>query len=79
MELKEFIENFTDALELEEIESVNAETVFRDLEEWDSLAALSTISMFGEKFGKQINNETLKDCNTIQDLYNLSKFSALLM
>lgn len=73
MELKEFIENFTDALELEEIESVNAETVFRDLEEWDSLAALSTISMFGEKFGKQINNETLKDCNTIQDLYNLSK------
>lgn len=73
MELKEFIENFADALELEEIESVNAETVFRDLEEWDSLAALSTISMFGEKFGKQINNETLKGCTTIMDLYNLTK------
>ena len=74
MEIKEFIENFSaDALELEDIESINAETVFRELEEWDSLAALSTISMFGEKFGKQINNETLKGCITIKDLYNLTK------
>lgn len=73
MELNDFIENFADALELEDIESVNADTEFRELEEWDSLAALSTISMFGEKFGKQINNEILKGCTTILDLYNLSK------
>ncbi len=73
MELKEFIENFADALQIEELDSVNGNTVFRDLEEWDSVAALSVISMVGEMFNKQINNEMLKDCKTILDLYNLSK------
>lgn len=64
MEIKEFIEKFAETLEVENTETLNKDTKFRDLEEWSSLTAMITISEFNEEFKKIININDIK--NVIQ-------------
>lgn len=71
--MKEFIGKFAEALEIENVNSLSAQTEFRNLEEWSSLSIMLLIAFFDEEFGKEIGNEEIKSCKTIQDLYNLSK------
>lgn len=73
MEIKEFIEKFAEAVEVENVESLMAETEFRQLEEWSSLAALSLIAMYDEEYDKTINGATIREAQTIEDLFNLTK------
>lgn len=72
MEIKEFIEKFAEAIEVEEVENLTAETEFRTLEEWSSISVMLTIAFFDEEFEKEIGGSDLKSCTTIQDLYNLA-------
>lgn len=72
MEIKEFIEKFAEAIEVEEVENLTAETEFRDLDEWSSISVMLTIAFFDEEFEKGIGNADIKKCTTIQDLYNLA-------
>ncbi len=71
MEINEFIEKFAEVFDDTEVCDLSPETKFRELDEWSSLEALCVISMADEEFGKQIKNVDLKECETIQDLYNL--------
>lgn len=71
MEIKEFIDNFVEALEIEDASVVTSETIFKDLEEWDSLGALTTISMVDDEYSVTITNKDLKAVNTIQELFEL--------
>ena len=72
MEIKEFIEKFAEAIEVEEVENLNAETEFRILDGWSSISVMMTIAFFDEEFGKEIGGTDIKVCKTIQDLYNLA-------
>lgn len=72
MEIKEFIEKFAEAIEVEEVENLTAETEFHELDEWSSISVMITIAFFDEEFGKEIGGSDLKNCKTIQDLYNLA-------
>lgn len=72
MEIKEFIEKFAEAIEIEEVDTVTAETEFRQLEEWSSISVMLTIAFFDEECGKEIGVIDIKKCRTIQDLYNIS-------
>lgn len=72
MEIKEFIEKFAEAIEVEEVENVTAETEFRQLEEWSSLSVMMAIAFFDEEFEKEIGGADIKGCKTIQDLFNLA-------
>ena len=72
MEIKEFIEKFAEAIEEEEVENLTAETEFHELDEWSSISVMITIAFFDEEFGKEIGGSDLKNCKTIQDLYNLA-------
>lgn len=72
MEIKEFIEKFAEAIEVEEVENVTAETEFRQLEEWSSISVMLTVAFFDEEFEKEISESAIKGCKTIQDLYNLA-------
>ena len=72
MEIKEFIEKFAEAIEVENVETLTAETEFRDLDEWSSISVMITIAFFDEEFGKEIGGTDIKGCKTIQDLYNLA-------
>ena len=62
MELKTFIENFAAQFD---------ETVFKELEEWSSLIALSVIAMIDEEYDVRIKGEDIRSAHTIQDLYNV--------
>lgn len=73
MEIKEFIEKFAEAVEIENVENLNAETDFRQLDEWSSLAALSVIAMYDEEFDKTVNGNMLRECKTIGDLAKLAE------
>ena len=56
-------------LELEE-GSLTIDTKLNDIEEWDSLTALSVISMVDEQFEQTITGADLRTLSTIEDLYN---------
>ena len=71
--MNEFIEKFADALEIENVDSLTADTEFRELEEWSSLAALSLIAMYDEEYDKTINGAAIREAQTIEELFNLTK------
>ncbi|MDE6076273.1 MAG: acyl carrier protein [Muribaculaceae bacterium] len=68
METNNFIEKFAEALEIDDMNSLSVQTVFRDLEEWDSLAYLNIIAMLDEEFEVQIENAQFKQLITIGDI-----------
>ena len=67
METK-FIELFAEVLELEGDHNLTTETIFRDLEQWDSLAYLSVIAMIDEEYDVVIEGNDFKKLLTIGDL-----------
>ena len=71
MEINDFIKNFADQFEVTDPSEINSETVFHDLEEWDSLLALAVLNMSEKKYGKRITFDEMKACETVQDLFNL--------
>lgn len=72
MELQEFIKKIAEAIEVENIEVLNGSTVIRDLDEWSSLSVMLLIAFYDEEFSKEIGNQDIKECITLQDLYNLA-------
>ena len=72
MKIKEFIEKFSEAIEIEDFANITAETKFRELDEWSSISVMLTIAFFDEVFEKEIGNSDIKSCTTMQDLYNLA-------
>lgn len=73
MNMQNFIEKFAEAIEMESIDGLKEDTRFRDLDEWNSLAALSVIAMFDEEYDKELKVPDFKQANTIGDLINLLK------
>lgn len=71
MELQQFVELFAEELEDTPVETVSNTTLFRELDEWSSLTALSIISMVDENFDKRLTGADLRSVNTIEELYNL--------
>lgn len=72
MEIKEFIEKFAEAIEVENVEALTPQTPFRDLEEWSSLSVMLTIAFLDAEIDKQVSNTDIKAAQTIQDLYDLA-------
>ena len=72
MTIQEFIEKFAEAIEVENVEELSADTEFRDLEEWSRLSVMLVIAFFDEEFDKQIGDKEIRTAQTIQDLYNLA-------
>ena len=64
MEIKEFIEKFAEAIDAE-AEGLTAETEFRNLDEWDSVAYISVIAMMDEEYDIQIEMPTFKTLRTV--------------
>ena len=72
MEIKEFIEKFAEAIEVENVEALTAETEFHELDEWSSLSVMLAIAFFDEEFDKQVGEMEIRRAVTIQDLYNVA-------
>ena len=71
MEMNEFIEKFAEQFDEIEVETLNADTNFRNLEGWSSLVALLVISMIDEEYNITITGDDMKKQATIGDLFNL--------
>lgn len=48
--------------------SLEETTVLADLEEWDSMAALSLIVLMGDEFNKKIDAKQIKEFDTVKDI-----------
>ena len=71
--MQEFIQNFYEILEETKLEELNGNTIFKSLDEWDSMMSLMLIAMVDEKYDKQINGSEIKESQTLEDLFNLIK------
>lgn len=72
MNIKDFIKVFAEAIEVEDVESLTAETEFHELEEWSSLSVMLVIAFFDEMFDKHVGDIEIRKAVTIQDLYNFA-------
>ena len=71
MNLEDFIENFAAQFDDTDAEMFTAETNFKQLDEWSSLAALSIIAMVDDEYDVIIKGNDILNSETIQDLYNI--------
>jgi acyl carrier protein len=70
MNNQSFIDNIFDQFESTEREKITLETIFRELDEWDSLTALGVLSMIKIKYGVTITAEKLKSMNTLKEIFD---------
>lgn len=71
MELREFIEKFAEQFDDVNVEQLNSETMFRELDGYTSLVALLIITMIDEEYDITVTGDDMKQQVTIGDLYNL--------
>ena len=67
MDIKEFIEKFAEAIDIE-ASDLTADTEFRTLDEWDSVAYISVIAMMDEEYDIQIEMAQFKQLKTLGDI-----------
>lgn len=73
MNLEDFIKNFAEQFEETDISEFKPETVFKDLEEWSSLTALTIIAMADEKYKIKLSGAEIRSANNLTDLYEIVK------
>lgn len=73
MNINDFVANFAAQFEETEQSVFNAETRFRELEEWSSLTALSVIAMVDEEYNVKLKGENIKNSSTIRDIFDIIK------
>ena len=71
MELKEFIANFVEQFDDTDASEIQASTKFHELEEWSSLTGMGVIAMAKTEYGKSISGKEIRECVTVEDLFNL--------
>ncbi|MFR3329454.1 MAG: acyl carrier protein [Odoribacter splanchnicus] len=71
MELQEFIKLFAEQFDETPMDVFVSTTDYKNLEEWNSLTALSVIAMVDDECEKRITGADLRACTTIEELYNL--------
>lgn len=76
MEIKDFIENFAAQFDDTDASEIKAETVFKELDEWSSLIALSVIAMVDEEYDITIKGDDIRNSSTVEDLFNAVKAKA---
>lgn len=67
--MEDFIDAFGEILDDTDRNVLFAETIYKDLDEWDSMTALMLIAMFDEKYEKKITGNDIKEAVTLNDLY----------
>lgn len=68
MDIKVFINNFAGEFDETPIEEFTPSTDYKSLDEWNSLTALSIVSMVDEVYNKTITGADLRNHTTIEEL-----------
>ena len=70
MDNQEKLAALEEIMELDE-GSLAPETRLEDIEEWDSLSALSFVVLLGDEFNRKISGKEIRAFETIQDMMNV--------
>jgi acyl carrier protein len=74
MELNDFITYFINIFDEVPSITITGDTNFKDeIEEWDSLTAMCVIAMVDDEYGISLKGEELKNCLTVNDIFELIK------
>lgn len=73
MKLDDFIENFKSQFDEPEKLNLLPETHFNELDEWDSIVAISIIAMVDNEYGAKLTGDDIRNSNTVNDLYQILK------
>lgn len=73
MDINAFVANFAAQLEDTDHTSIMSQTIFRDIEEWNSLTALTIIAMVDDEYGVQLTGEDIRHSQTVEDIFNIVK------
>jgi len=71
MELNEFVKAFAGQFDDTEASEITANCEFHDLEEWSSITGMGVIALAKVKYGKTITGPEIRQCDTVEDLFNL--------
>lgn len=71
MELNDFIATFAEQFDDTDASEITALTEFHELDEWSSLTGMSVIAMAKTQYGKTITGKEIRQCDTVEDLFNL--------
>lgn len=66
MTQQELLTHIQDALQRDE--KLSLELKLHEIEEWDSLAIVSLISLYDTYFGISVTGNTLRECQKVSDL-----------
>ena len=71
MEINAFLVNFANQFDDTDASEIQLDTRFHDLDEWGSLIGMSVIAMAKTQYGKTITGKEIRECETVEDLFNL--------
>ena len=71
MDLKIFMDHFRSQFEDTDLTTITESTQFKEINEWDSLVALSIIALIDDEYGVLLTGNDLLRSSTIYDLYTL--------
>lgn len=68
--IEDFLENLSAQFENTDREIIQPDTKFKELEEWDSMIALSLIAMADDSYNVRLSGDDIRASVTVNDLYN---------
>ena len=66
MDKNEFLSLLAETIQTDEL--LQEDTMLMDIEEWDSLAALTTVGLFSRLFQINLTTNDIGSCETVADL-----------
>ncbi len=70
MEIKDFIEKFSEIFDDIDVSTLTSETKFRELDEWSSLSALGLMAMVSDEYDVELKGDEIRNAETISDIFN---------
>lgn len=70
--MDKFLELMGELFEETPIDQIILTAKFKNLEEWDSLIALSLIAIFDSEYNLRLSGDQIRSANTLEDLYKLT-------
>jgi acyl carrier protein len=73
MTISNFLQKLSNVFDETDISDLKPETIFRDIEEWDSLTALTLIAMVDEEYSVKLTGDDIKSSKTLNDIFEVIK------
>lgn len=71
MDIQEFAVFIRDQFDNEDVPRFDATTVFKEVDGWSSLTALTVMMTVAERYGKMLTADEIRQSDTIADLFKI--------